>query len=129
VDRDSGSERTTIPFRNEPPLALRDEPPVPARQGVITPQNEEIIFSRIVRATVGQTLEIPFRGTGWIYEGELASRRGVAYNSTRLDQPEGQSIIFRIEEAGTYILKFYRRDHIMDYVLNDYVQVIAGEAP
>jgi hypothetical protein len=124
-DRQSG----VVPFRSEPPAvsAARDDS-LPVRPGMVASANEEIIFSRIVRATVGQLVEIPFRGIGWIFLGELASRRGIAYDSSRRD-PEGQSIIFRAEEAGTYVLKFYKRDHIRDYFLNDYVQVIVGEAP
>jgi tetratricopeptide (TPR) repeat protein len=43
--------------------------------------------------------------------------------------PEGQSFIFRAAEPGTYALKFYKEDFIQDYILNDYVQVIVGEAP
>jgi tetratricopeptide (TPR) repeat protein len=73
-------------------------------------------------------VEIPFRGAGWVYLGELSSRRGLAYDSRRLD-PEGQSFIFRCETPGTYVLKFYRQDFIRDYILNDHVQVIVGEAP
>jgi hypothetical protein len=91
-------------------------------------KEDEIIFSRTVRVTAGQIVEIPFRGTGWIYLGELTSRRGLVYNSRRLD-PEGQSFIFTAEEAGTYSLKFYRQDFIRDFILNDYVQVIVGEPP
>jgi hypothetical protein len=63
-----------------------------------------------------------------VYLGEIASRRGVAYDSSRYD-PEGQSILFRAQEAGTYSLKFYKQDFLQDYILNDYVQVIVGEAP
>ncbi|MDR1278194.1 MAG: hypothetical protein LBK02_05545, partial [Treponema sp.] len=96
-------------------------PPPPASGG-------EIVFSRIIRATVGQLVEIPFRGTGWVYLGELGARRGVNYESRRLE-PEGQSFVFRAEAAGTYALKFYKQDFIRDYILNDYVQVIVGEAP
>jgi tetratricopeptide (TPR) repeat protein len=73
-------------------------------------------------------VEIPFRGTGWVYLGELGSRRGIAYDSRRLD-PDGQTFIFRAETAGTYALKFYKQDFIRDYILNDYVKVIVGEAP
>jgi hypothetical protein len=86
---------------------------------------------------VGQILEIPFRGTGWVYLGELGNRRGINYESRRLDlQPggrigqetvEGQSFIFSVDRAGTYILRFYRQDFIQDYIINDNVQVIAGE--
>ncbi|MDR1838833.1 MAG: hypothetical protein LBQ93_04505 [Treponema sp.] len=97
-------------------------------QSIIVPQNDDVVFSRIVRATAGQTVEIPFRGTGWVYLGELASRRGIVYNSRRLD-PEGQSFIFTAEEAGTYALKFFKQDFIRDYILNDHVQIIVGEAP
>ncbi|MCL2804368.1 MAG: hypothetical protein FWD26_00310 [Treponema sp.] len=92
------------------------------------PQNDEVVFSRTVSVTVGQILEIPFRGNGWVFLGELASRRGIAYNSRRND-PQGLSFIFNIEEAGTYALKFFREDFTRGYILNDYVQVIAGEAP
>jgi len=104
------------------------EQPVTPSQSVIAPQNDDIVFSRIVRVTVGQTVEIPFRGTGWVYLGELASRRGIVYSSRRLD-PEGQSFIFMAEEVGTYTLKFFKQDFIRDYILNDHVQVIVGEAP
>jgi len=122
-------EIENVPARTEPlRLDVAKDEPVTPFQTVLVPQNEAITFSRIVRATVGQIIEIPFRGTGWVYMGELASRRGIVYDSRRLD-PEGQSFIFTIEDAGTYALKFFREDFIRDYILNDYVQVIAGEAP
>jgi len=125
----SGTRRedsTRVEPRRDSTLFGREQPFTPS-QSVIVPQNDDIIFSRIVRATVGQTVEIPFRGTGWVYLGELASRRGIVYNSRRLD-PEGQSFIFTAEEAGTYTLKFFKQDFIRDYILNDHVQVIVGEA-
>jgi hypothetical protein len=106
---------------------VREQNVTPA-QAIVIPQGGEINFSRIVRATVGQTIEIPFNGTGWVYLGELASRRGIVYNSRRLDN-DGQTFIFRAEEAGNYALKFFRQDFIRDYILNDHVQVIIGEAP
>jgi len=92
------------------------------------PQDKEIIFSRIVRATAGQIVEIPFRGNGWVYLGELTSQRGIVFSSRRNDS-EGQSFIFTLEEAGTYALKFYRQDFIKDFIINDHVQVVVGEAP
>ncbi|MDR2434994.1 MAG: hypothetical protein LBD47_10565 [Treponema sp.] len=119
-----------------PPAIVREPPPVPAAPQpeppaeiipLPQPRSEEIVFSRTVRATVGQLVEIPFRGSGWVYLGELGSRRGIVYDSRRLD-PEGQSFVFRTEAAGTYALKFYRQDFIRDFILNDQVQVIV-EAP
>jgi TolA-binding protein len=109
-----------VPARPEPEISPLAPPPAAADTGMV--------FSRVVRATMGQLVEIPFRGTGWVYLGELAARRGVNYDSRRLD-PEGQSFIFRAEAAGIYALKFYKQDFIRDYILNDYVQVIVGEAP
>jgi TolA-binding protein len=91
-------------------------------------QEPGISFSRLVRATVGQMIEVPFQGSGWVYLGELGSRPGIAYSSRRLD-PEGQSFVFRAEAAGTYGLKFYKQDFVRDYILNDYVQVIVGDPP
>jgi len=117
------------PWIAPPPAvtAVRDDATVPNRRGLVQPK-EEIVFSRTVNAAVGQLVEIPFRGNNWSYLEDLASRRGIVYNSRRND-PEGTSFIFRAEEAGTYTLKFYRQDFIRDYILNDYVQVIVSESP
>ena len=116
-----------------PPLAREQVPvpvdPLPELPARILPSEtrEEPEFSRIVRVIAGQLVEIPFRGTGWVFLGELGSRRGISYDSRRLD-PEGQSFIFRAETPGTYILKFYKQDFLRDYIINDHVQVIVGEA-
>ncbi|GHU25036.1 hypothetical protein FACS1894172_18160 [Spirochaetia bacterium] len=73
-------------------------------------------------------LEIPYRGTGWVYLGEARAQRGMVYDSRRLDA-EGQTFLFRVNAAGTFALKFYKQDFIRDYILNDLVQVIASEPP
>jgi membrane-associated HD superfamily phosphohydrolase len=120
--------------KKEPSPSIADGNPAPATrlesltQMGTMPHDKEIVFSRIVRATVGQIVEIPFRGNGWVYLGEITSQRGIVYNSRRNDS-DGQTFIFTLEEAGTYVLKFYRQDFIRDYILNDHVQVVAGEAP
>ncbi|MCL2185299.1 MAG: hypothetical protein FWB86_05515 [Treponema sp.] len=112
------AERLIPPFRNEFPSA-------PSAR--IEPAEGGIVFSRIIRVTVGQIIEIPFRGNGWVFLGELASRRGIVYNSRRSEQ-EGMSFIFSVEEPGTFTLKFYKEDFTRGYIINDYVQIIAGEA-
>jgi hypothetical protein len=113
--------------REAVPMPVNPIPELPS-QPVPPLAEDEIAFSRTVRATVGQLIEIPFRGSGWVFLGELGSRRGISYDSRRLD-PEGQSFIFLAEQAGTYVLKFYKEDYVRDYILNDHVQVIVGEAP
>ena len=87
-----------------------------------------IVFSRIVRASLGEIIEIPFRGTGWEFLGEIASRKGITLDFRRLDT-EGQSFIFKTEATGIFILKFFRKDSIRDFILNDHVQVIISQAP
>ena len=126
------SSAQTPPPAAPPPSArepLPDTPelsnPTPAFRGR---PDDEVVFSRTVRATVGQLVVVPFRGTGWVYLGEAGAKRGIAYDSRRLD-PEGQSFIFRTEEPGEYALKFFRQDFIRDFSLNDYVQVIVGDPP
>jgi hypothetical protein len=81
-----------------------------------------------VSALAGQTVEVPFRGTGWVYLGEAASKRGLDYAARRLDG-EGQTFLFRAVETGVYVLKFYRQDFIRDYIINDLVTVIVEEPP
>lgn len=138
------------PVPPEPPQSLRvsepKPPPAPAREPVPLPVNplpelpartsssiwefneEPVSYSRTVKAFVGQLVEIPFRGSGWVYIGEQKSRQGISYDSRRLEK-EGQTFIFRAEIPETYVLKFYKQDFIEDYILNDYVQVIVNENP
>jgi hypothetical protein len=123
------AEEERPPVVREPvPLPAAPIPEAPARSPPVVIQEPGISFSRVVRATVGQMIEVPFQGSGWVYLGELGSRPGIAYSSRRLD-PEGQSFVFRAEAPGTYGLKFYKQDFVRDYILNDYVQVIVGEPP
>jgi len=117
------------PWITPPPAvsAVKDDAPVPNKQALIPPK-EENVFSRIVRATVGQLVEIPFRGNNWSYLEDMVSRRGIAYMSRRVDS-EGMTFTFRAEDTGIFALRFYRRDYIRDYILYDYVQVIVDEQP
>ena len=117
------------PARDEraPPIAVPDMPfqPVPV---IPAPGENDLSYSRTVRALAGQYIEIPFRGPGWVYLGEFGSRRGVRYDSRQMDE-EGMTFIFRAEAEGTYSLKFNRQDFIRDIILNDFVKVIVEQPP
>ena len=119
-----------LPLERPLPLPINPLPELPSRTPYEAADNP-LVFSRVARVTVGQMLEIPFRGTGWIYLGELGNRRGISYDSRRLDVERGttvgQSFVFRADVPGAYILKFYKQDFLQDYIINDYVQVIVGE--
>ena len=126
------------PPPEEPPPSIRQErespsyviPDMPFQPPPIIPEPIEanLPYSRTVRAMVGQFIEIPFRGSGWVYLGEFGSRRGVSYDSRRLDT-EGMSFIFRADAEGTYSLRFNRHDFVRDTILNDYVKVIIEQRP
>ncbi|GAB1482983.1 hypothetical protein MASR2M78_17990 [Treponema sp.] len=102
-------------------------PELPARRA---PRivDEELAFSRNARATLGQLVEVPFRGAGWVFLGEMGSRKGLPYDSRRLDA-DGQTFIFRAEAAGTYNLKFFKQDFIADTIVNDFVQITVVDNP
>ncbi|MDR0378255.1 MAG: hypothetical protein LBH70_10735 [Spirochaetaceae bacterium] len=121
----SGIQREPLPLPAAPVpnLPARNPPAPPAP----SPSIEDIEYSRVVQALVGQTIEIPFRGTGWVYLGELRSRRGVSYTSRR-SEPEGQTFVFLAEDPGMFGLEFYKQDYIRDYNLSDFVQVIVNES-
>jgi hypothetical protein len=114
----------------EPPeSAIPDMPYAgPERMGLVPQSGEDIVYSRSVKAYTGQYIEIPFRGPGWVYLGELGSRRGVFFDNRQIDS-EGMVFVFRADETGTFSLKFNRQDFIRDVIITDYVQVIVGEAP
>ncbi len=87
----------------------------------------EPIFSRIVRANKGNIVEIPFRGSGWVYLGERNSRGGIEYRGRRSDA-SGLTYIFYVKNVGSWDLSFYKQDFIQNYSINDYVRLIVGEA-
>jgi hypothetical protein len=113
------------------PLRLPLKPlpePITRKPAASVTDDAAIAFSRTVAASVGQRVEIPFSGNGWVYLGESDSQIGIAYDSRRLDA-EGQNFIFSAEKAGTYTLKFYKQDFIRDYTFYDKVRVIVTAAP
>ena len=89
---------------------------------------EALPFSRTVRVQTGQMVEIPYRGTGWVYLGELSGQRGITYESRRIDA-EGQTFVFSITSSGSFALKFHHQDFALDRVINDYVMVKAVDTP
>jgi len=116
--------------KDEAPAIIQEPPPIveePPEERILHP-DYPITFSRTARVTVGQLVEIPFRGKDWVFIGEVGARRGIAYDSRKTD-PEGDNFIFRVDAAGTYALKFYRHDFAHDLIINDHVQIIAGRAP
>ncbi|MDR1901122.1 MAG: hypothetical protein LBQ88_02400 [Treponema sp.] len=119
------TETAVIPeIENQGALTANSEVEPPAVQEPI----ENTPFSRVVRINEGQIVEIPYRGNGWVYLGETGGRRGLSYDSRKIDN-DGLSFVFRADIEGTYDLKFYRQDYIRGYIINDYVRVIVDGPP
>lgn len=101
-----------------PPLAIT--PP-------LMPEKEPV-FSRTVRALVGQLVEVPYYGAGWVYLGERFSRPGLDYRGRRVDD-EGQSFTFVAREEGVWELSFFRHDFVEDRSTPDHVRLIVTRPP
>ena len=122
------SPKDEIPEIAQEPLPTADDQLTPAELERVLQPDYPMTFSRVARVTVGQLVEIPFRGKDWVFLGEVGARRGIAYDSRKME-PEGESFIFRVDASGVYALKFYKQDFARDLILNDHVQIIAGGTP
>jgi hypothetical protein len=69
--------------------------------------------SRNASVSVGQSLEVWYPGTGWVYLGDASSRNGLAYETRRLDKND-TLFTFKALKEGDYILNFSRFDVLED---------------
>jgi hypothetical protein len=58
---------------------------------------------------LGETVEVPLPGSGWVYLGEASERKGLPYQRRRVSA-DGQVFVFRPETAGSYRLTFKKQD-------------------
>ncbi|MDR1400479.1 MAG: outer membrane protein assembly factor BamD [Treponema sp.] len=118
---------TTTPYQAPPSVSPPvSTPPTPSITPITaTPQSN--VALRTVRTFVGQLVEITFEGNGWVYLGEAESRKGISYDSRRVET-DGQRMVFRAESIGTYTLQFYKQDFIQDRIINEQVRIIVNEA-
>lgn len=124
------SDARSEPLLRDTPL-VPELPPTQIPPLAITPPllpEKEPEFSRTVQALVGQLVEIPFYGAGWVYLGERFSRPGLDYRGRRLDD-DGQSFTFVGREEGTFEISFFRHDFVEDRSTPDYVRLVIARAP
>jgi hypothetical protein len=118
IDDTPAVPQRTEPIRALPVLSARNPPTKTA-----VPAKPEA--SRVIYAQAGQTFEVPFQGTGWIYTGEENSANGISYVSRRINDST-QTFVFRAQKEGEYTLKFYKQDFLQDYYTNEYVRVVVS---
>jgi hypothetical protein len=90
----------------------------------VSAMHSEETPARVVYVTKGDTVSLPFDGTGWIYLGEQTGARGLHY-ITRQTTSSGQLFLFQAESTGEFLLKFYHQDFLRDNIINDYIKIIS----
>lgn len=78
--------------------------------------------SRKVSLALGQTLEVWYPGSGWVYLGDVSAQNGLNYESRKLDKSD-TIFAFRSLRAGDYILEFSRYDVLSDSYSSDLIAV------
>ncbi len=84
-------------------------PSSPASLAPVVKASEPVAPTRSLAAEVGQQVEVPFVGTGWVYLGERDAKDGVQYVSRRF---EGSGALFAVAalKVGEYNLRFMKQD-------------------
>lgn len=81
-----------------------------------------IIPSRKVTLKIGQTLEVMYPGSGWIYMGTTDSTKDFTFLGKKLGT-QNTKFTFTAKSEGTKILHFYKNDALTEKVLDDYLEV------
>jgi hypothetical protein len=105
------SESTgSMEFVPDTPETVETAPPAP------------IVPSRRVTASVNQSLDILYPGTGWVYLGEQGTSGLVSYIGRK--QIGGNTVFtLHADKAGQTLLQFYRSDGLTRSDVNVYVEL------
>jgi len=78
--------------------------------------------SRTAKLAAGQTLEVWYPGTGWVYLGDSSAQNGLSYETRKLDKTD-TLFTFKALKSGNYILDFSRFDLLEDAFSSDSLAV------
>lgn len=81
-----------------------------------------IIPSRKVTLKIGQTLEVMYPGSGWIYMGTTDSTKDFTFLGKKLGT-QNTKFKFTAKAEGTKILHFYKNDALTENYIDDYLEV------
>ncbi len=82
--------------------------------------------SRQITIPAGQTLEVWYPGSGWVFLGDASAQNGLGYENRKLDRAD-TLFSFKALKPGTYILDFSRFDVLEDSFLQDSIAVTVSE--
>ncbi|MDR3284219.1 MAG: hypothetical protein LBS97_03445 [Treponema sp.] len=115
----------TQPEKSAETAEIAESDPAP----ILTPESEALPApSRSVTLYVGQYLDIPCPGYGWVYLGEVENQRLVSYVERR-QAGNNTTFTIRADKPGTALLQFYKNDRLSNAALNDYFEVTIAEIP
>lgn len=78
--------------------------------------------SRKVQLSEGQSLEVWYPGSGWVYLGDVSAQNGLEYQTRKLDNSD-TLFTFRALKQGDYVLEFTRFDVLEDSFATDTLAV------
>jgi hypothetical protein len=82
--------------------------------------------SRQITIPAGQTLEVWYPGSGWVFLGDASAQNGLGYENRKLDRTD-TLFTFKALKPGAYILDFSRFDVLEDSFLQDSLAVTVSE--
>lgn len=86
-------------------------------------ENEKnIIPSRKISLKIGQTLEVKYPGSGWIFMGATDNSKDFTFLGKKLGT-ENTKFSFKAKNAGNKILHFYKNDILSQNYIDDYLEV------
>lgn len=108
-------------WENEPTAAT-----LPAEKASAAPAIPRLPPSRQTAIPAGQTLEIWYPGTGWVFLGDASAQNGLGYENRKLDKTD-TLFTFKALKPGSYILDFSRFDVLDDSFIQDSIAVTVTE--
>lgn len=81
-----------------------------------------IVPSRKVTLNIGQTLEVLYPGSGWIYMGTTDNTKDFSFLGKKLGT-ENTKFTFKAKKQGNKILHFYKNDVLTQNYIDDYLEV------
>jgi len=86
-------------------------------------QEFTVMPSRSVTLKRGESLEVVYPGSGWIYMGSLSEYNNLASRGRKLGASDTKYTLLA-KEAGTQIHHFYKVDNLTGEYIDDYLEVI-----